>query len=227
MAPGDKPPLSWEASSVVQRFYNRAASGYDAMESFMQKIAFRSWRSLLWSNVRGPAVLEVGAGTGANFRHYPEGLRVVAVDLSPNMLRRARVKATRGSVNVDLILMDAQSLALRESVFDCVVTSFVFCSVPDPLLGLAELRRVCKTGASIFMLEHVRSANRVIGRVMDLMNPVAVRIGGENINRNTVDNVACSGLLLDKVTDLWGGVFKLIQATKGQAPPLEQQEVRL
>lgn len=210
--------LPGKDTRTVQRRYDRAASGYDAMESLVERLALGRWRSLLWSNVRGPAVLEIGVGTGKNFPHYPQDTRVVAIDLSTNMLRRASYKAARDSVNADLLLMDAQNLALREGVFDSVVTSFVFCSVTDPVRGLAELQRVCKVGASILMLEHVRSANRVLGWLMDVVNPIVVRIGGENINRNTVETVARSGLMLEKVTDLWGGTFKLIQATKAPVP---------
>lgn len=213
MMPGSGPP--GRDTRIVQKRYDRAASRYDAMVFVVERLAFGRWRSLLWSNVRGPAVLEIGVGTGKNFPYYPKGIRLVAVDLSPNMLRRARYKASRGSVNADLLLMDAENLAFREGTFDSVVTSFVFCSVPDPMRGLAELRRVCKLGANILMLEHVRSANRVLGWLMDMLNSLMVRIGGENIDRNTVENVARSGLLLEKVTDLGGGVFKLIQATKG------------
>jgi len=93
------------------------------------------------------------------------------------------------------------------------VASFVFCSVPDPIRGLREVGRVCKPGGSVHLLEHVISARPVLARLMNLANPLA-RLIGDNINRRTVDNVARSGLKVDRVTDLAADIFKLIEARK-------------
>jgi len=68
----------------------------------------------------------------------------------------------------------------------------------------------------VALLEHVLSANRIAGWLMNLVNPLAVRIIGANINRRTVDNVTKSGLMLEKVGDLGLWVFKLIEARKGR-----------
>jgi ubiquinone/menaquinone biosynthesis C-methylase UbiE len=93
--------------------------------------------------------LEVGVGTGKNLPYHPEGSRSVAVDLSPGMLRRAARKADRLGRDVDLVLADAQRLPFRDGVFDAAAATFVFCSVPDPVMGLGEVRRVvaARTGA--------------------------------------------------------------------------------
>jgi ubiquinone/menaquinone biosynthesis C-methylase UbiE len=159
-------------------------------------------------------VLEVGVGTGKNFPYYPSGVRITAIDFSRRMLGRARLKVQNEHLPVELLLMDVERLALQENSFDAVVASFVFCSTPHPVQGLKELLRVCKPGGKILLLEHVRSANPFLGKLMDLLNPVIVRIFGANINRNTVTNVERSGLRLEKVTDLWGGIVKLIEARK-------------
>jgi ubiquinone/menaquinone biosynthesis C-methylase UbiE len=141
-------------------------------------------------------VLEVGVGTGAGILFYPEGAVVAGVDLSSGMLERARrrVDASRGGP--DLVLGDAQCLGFADGAFDSAAATFVFCSVPDPVRGLRELRRVVRPGGRILLLEHVRIDLPVVGRLMDLLNPIAVRLGGEHINRRTTENVRRAGLEL-------------------------------
>ena len=117
----------------------------------------------------------------------------MAVDLSPRMLRHAARKADRLGRDVDLVLADAQRLPFRDGAFDAAAATFVFCSVPDPVMGLGEVRRVLRDEGQVHLLEHVRAGNRVVGRLMDLINPVAVRLMGANINRDTVGNVARAG----------------------------------
>ena len=130
----------------------------------------------------------------------------------------AKAKNDRNKVKVRLRQMDVQNLEFGDNSFHTVVASFVFCSVPDPVRGLQEARRVCRPGGKVILLEHVLSTNRVLARLMNLVNPLAVRMMGANINRKTVDNVAGSGLTIEKVTDLGGGIFKLIEARKTATP---------
>lgn len=104
-------------------------------------------------------------------------------------------------------------------MFDTVVASFVFCSVPDPLRGLMEVERACKPEGKVVLLEPVLSANRIMGWIMNLANPLVVRMIGANINRRTVDNVIKSGLVVEQVTDLGAGVFKVIEARKKALSP--------
>ncbi len=177
--------------------------------------SFRKWRQLLWSKVEGAQILEIGVGTGKNFPYYPPGVEITAIDLSDRMLARARDKAATRQVKVRLQQMDVQQLQFPDNTFDTVVLSFVFCSVPDPLRGLEEAARVCKPGGKVVLLEHVLSTNRIMAWLMNLLNPLVVRIGGENINRRTVVTLVRSGLSLEQVTNLSrGGVFQLIEARK-------------
>ncbi len=203
-----------KSTELTRRRYDRIATVYDFMQGAIERSSYSKWRQLLWSKVEGTKVLEVGVGTGRNFHYYPKDMEITAIDLSDRMLARARANAESRGTKVDLLQMDVQELKFADETFDTVVATFVFCSVPDPVNGLKEVRRVCKTTGKIVLLEHVLSANRILATVMNLANPLVVRIMGANINRATVQNVSISGLIVERVTDLAGGIFKLIEARK-------------
>lgn len=203
-----------KATEIAKRRYNRIAPIYDFMESLVERSRFNKWRELLWSQVEGSHILEVGVGTGKNFPHYPANVEITAVDFSEKMLKRAKNKAYRQKIKVNLQQMDVQYLEFEDNTFDTVAASFVFCSVPDPVRGLMEVGRVCKLGGKVVLLEHIISANRILGWLMNIANPLVVQINGTNINRRTVENVTKANLLVEQVTDLGAGIFKLIEARK-------------
>ncbi|OGO51146.1 MAG: hypothetical protein A2148_07085 [Chloroflexi bacterium RBG_16_68_14] len=204
------PPAEARATATAQRRYNRQAALFDLSEAAVEPL-FGRWRRRLWGNIpAGSRVLEIGVGTGKNMRCYPPSVSVVAVDFSPRMLSRAIRRARKGRVHVQLAMMDAQALALADASFDVVVATFVFCSVPDPVLGLQEVRRVLRPDGRILLLEHVRSRLPVLGRLMDWLNPISVRLQGYNINRDTVGNVAEAGLAVRRADNLLLDIFKLI-----------------
>ncbi|HHH40435.1 MAG TPA: class I SAM-dependent methyltransferase [Chloroflexi bacterium] len=192
--------------------YNRIAPLYDFLETLAER-RYRNWRQRVWSLVEGPKVLEVGVGTGKNMPYYPPGVQVTGVDLSEKMLLRARRRAERMGLSVTLLQMDAQVLDFPDDTFDSAVATFVFCSVPDPVQGLREMTRVVRPGGRIVLLEHVRAEHPLLGRLMDLLDPLVARLMGPHINRETVENVRRAGLTLERVEDVgMGGIFKLIVA---------------
>ncbi|ADQ45180.1 Methyltransferase type 11 [Caldicellulosiruptor kronotskyensis 2002] len=201
-----------DKTEIIRKRYDRAAKYYDAVESMMEKKWFSQWRKLLFSFVKGPKVLEVGVGTGKNMPYYNQDWEMVAIDFSPKMLERAKERAAKLNLQVDLRLMDVQHLELSDNSFDTVVTACVFCSVPDPILGLKEIRRVLKGDGVLVMLEHVRSKKEPIGKIMDMLNPLVVGIYGANINRNTVENVKKAGFEIVEEKNLLSDIVKLIIA---------------
>jgi ubiquinone/menaquinone biosynthesis C-methylase UbiE len=179
------------------------------------ELVARALRRRLWAKIDGGRVLEVGVGTGRNLAHHPPQSEVTAIDISPKLLAKAARKARKKGRPVELGLMDAQRLAFGDGSFDSAAATFVFCSVPDPLVGLAEVRRVLKPGGRLLLLEHVRLRNRILGWLMDRLNPMFVRLSGANINRDTVGNVTRGGFEIVAVDSHMGGLVKLIEARKG------------
>lgn len=196
-----------KSTEVIRRRYDRTAIFYDAMDWMIPA----SLRRRAVELAKGE-VLEVGVGTGGNLSLYPQGCRVTGIDFSPGMLAKARRKVERSNLPVSLLEMDAEHMDFPDNLFDTVIATCVFCSVPDPVQGLREVRRVCKPGGRIILLEHVRSENPFLGALMDILNPVSLYLIGSNINRRTVRNVIETGIHIDKVENVFGKIVKLVVA---------------
>lgn len=197
-----------DLNKTIQKRYNRISGIYNQMDRMIKP----EWRQELLSSLSGH-VLEVGVGTGANLPFYPRKVRVTGVDFSFGMLQYARnvVQQLRAEDRMTLLDMDVQQMTFPDDSFDYIVSTCVFCSVPDPIQGLHELRRVCKSDGKILMLEHMRSENPVAGILMDLLNPLTVRLWGANINRRTMDNIASAGLTIKKDKQLFGTILRRLE----------------
>ncbi|MEW6307581.1 MAG: class I SAM-dependent methyltransferase [Bacillota bacterium] len=165
--------------------------------------------------MKGPRVLELGCGTGANVPHWGAGLRVTALDRSPHMLEHAQRKAAGLARPAEFVQACAESLPFEAAQFDDVVTTFVLCSVQGPAAMLSEIHRVLRAGGTLHMLEHLRSRGRA-GRVMDCIAGPLYQLTGDHIARDPAPLLAQAGfshsgtaqfpLLLD--------IVRIIRATK-------------
>jgi len=200
-------------TEIAQKRWNRTARRYDYLMAFIEWASVRKWRRLLWSRVESSRVLEIGVGTGNNFPYYPADAEITAVDFSEEMLKRARKRASSHRVKVDLRQMDAQNLEFADNTFDTVTGTMVFCSIPDPVRGIREVERVCKRGGKVVLLEQDFSSKWFSRWLVKLANPLVIRMGSD-FRRRTIEDVAKSGLKLERVTNLWAGMFKLIEARK-------------
>ena len=128
------------------------------------------------------------------------------------MLERAQKGANKLNLQVNLREMDVQQLDFADRSFDTVFATFVFCSVPDPVMGLRELRRVCKAGGRMLLLEHMRPGNATLGFLFDALNPMVVRMMGANINRRTIDNIRMAGWQIRMEEHLSSDIVRWIEA---------------
>jgi ubiquinone/menaquinone biosynthesis C-methylase UbiE len=201
-----------ELTRRLVRRWNRQARFYDLLTAPMERmLGFAPARAWLFERAAKGRVLEVGAGTGKNLPYYGEGAVVVATDLSPGMLGRAAGKTGGRMANVRFVVTDAEDLAFKDGVFDAVVASFVFCTVPDPVRGLSEARRILRDGGEVVLLEHLRPEGWR-GRLFDFLDPLASRLMGPHINRRTLDNIRKARLVVVEERNVFSDWIKMIVA---------------
>jgi phosphatidylethanolamine/phosphatidyl-N-methylethanolamine N-methyltransferase len=126
----------------------------------------------------GERVLEVGVGTGINLPLYPTNCSVTGIDFSGSMLEIARERAARKDIqNVRLLQMDAADLKFADGSFDIVYAPYLISVVPDPVRVAQEMRRVCRAGGRIIILNHFLSPNALLSRIERLISPFTIHIG--------------------------------------------------
>jgi ubiquinone/menaquinone biosynthesis C-methylase UbiE len=160
-------------------------------------------------------VLEVGVGTGLNFRHYRGAKEIVALDTDPALIDRARARAREAGCPVRLTEGDACALPFPDAFFDAVVETLIFCTVPDALRGLREVARVVKPGGTIRLLEHTRSPRPSRARFQDRIDPVWTRFtGGCHLNRDTLSVIRAAGIEITRHKR-----YGMIEVIEGRAAP--------
>jgi ubiquinone/menaquinone biosynthesis C-methylase UbiE len=180
------------------------------MELPLEFLKYRHWRKKIFQKIRGKHVLEVGVGTGKNLKYYGLKRWTVTIDVSEGMLSKAKPLAkTKG---ISLVQMDAQQLAFKDNVFDTVLATFVFCSVPDPVQGLEEIKRVLKPDGQLLLIEHVLPGNPILRWIFNVLDPFTSSISGVHINRKTSENIRKAGFELKNEEDLFFSIFKFFKA---------------
>ncbi len=184
---------------------------YDAFCSVMEYWGLGRWRDWLVGGARG-RTLEVGCGTGRNLHRYGPGVTLVAVEPDARMLRAAR-RRNPGAV---LVRASAEALPFRDGAFDTVVSSLVFCTVPDADRGLAEVRRTLRDDGRLRMVEHVRSDSRWEARWQDWVQPAWTRVaGGCHPNRRTEQAVERAGFVIEPDGRRRSGTMRRFSARRG------------
>jgi ubiquinone/menaquinone biosynthesis C-methylase UbiE len=128
------------------------------------------------------------------------------------MLDHAKKRA-KNMNNVSLLVMDGEHLAFDDDSFDYVLTTFVLCSVPDPVTALKEMKRVCKPDGMVINMEHMKSEHVILSMIEDIFNPLTFGAMGVNINRRTLENIRKAGLnIVDEQNLAIRDVFRIIKS---------------
>lgn len=164
-----------------------------------------------FANARGRTIL-VAVGTGADIKFLPPGLDIVGIDISPGMIDKAQPRSQGYNGNIELQVMDAHHLDFPDDTFDTAITACTFCSVPEPVEGLHELRRVLKPGGRLLMYEHVRSNVPAVGLFLDFMTYITRFMIGPDLNRDTVENARRAGFRVISERNIYFDIVKAVEA---------------
>lgn len=159
------------------------------MSSKTERAWSDDWREWVTDRAHG-LVLEIGAGDGVNLAYYHSDAQVIATEPDADSIEMIADYED----NVTLARVSAEELPFPDATFDAVVGTLVFCTIPDAVRALQEVKRVLKPGGSLRLVEHVRAKN-VVGRTfMRAVNPAwHWATGGCNINRDTLSTVRAAG----------------------------------
>jgi SAM-dependent methyltransferase len=195
-----------------QRIHDRAAHDYQC-GAWVRETLFGvgQLRRQLFAQAKGQ-ILDVGCGYGANFAYLPNATHITGVDVSPVMLEMARAHALQLGLNVTLVAGDAEALDFPDNMFDTVISALSTCSFQNPITALQEIRRVCKPGGQVLLLEHGRSTWEWLGRYQDRHVDAMVVRSGCRWNHQPQEVVAAAGLPIVAAHRTGLGILHNIQA---------------
>ena len=209
-------------TEALARHYDKAAPRYDRRIAFFERILFGDGRRWVCSQAEGD-VLEIAVGTGRNLRHYPPGVRLTGIELSPGMLEIARGEATRLGLATDLRLGDAQALDFPDASFDTVTCTLSLCTIPDDEAAVAEAWRVLRPGGRFLLLEHVRSRVLPIRLGQRALEPLFLRLEHDHLLREPLEHVERAGFLVEQLERSKRGIVERLAARKrAEGTPTEK-----
>ncbi|GAB4579532.1 MAG: class I SAM-dependent methyltransferase [Anaerolineales bacterium] len=202
--------LVTDETERVQRVYDQFAASYDGWMQLFDRWLVGDGRRRVVSQARGQT-LEIAIGTGLNLAFYPDSVQLTGIDLTPAMLVIARQRAQQLSLNVELLLGDAQALGFPDEHFDTVVCTLALCTIPDERRALEEAFRVLRLGGQLLLLEHVRSPVGP-GRWAEwVLDPLLVRLAGDHLLRDPLDHLEAAGFSIERCThSKWGFIEEVV-----------------
>ena len=200
-----------EETQRLRSKYRLTSWVYDVLDYPWER-RYRRWRPGLLAELEG-RVLKAGVGTGRNLEYYPPGVQLTGLDLSPEMLTRARRRARRSPAAVTLIEGDATSLPQPDGEFDWYISTFMFCVMPPEVqrLALSEMARVLRPGGRFRLLEIKWSKSPRMRRNQERLSPLAGCLYGAGFDRRTLEHVeGTPGLEVSATRFLHADTYQLI-----------------
>jgi len=196
---------------VKKKIYNRIARLYDILDLPFEHGRYRPLRAVLFKGLKG-ALLDAGVGTGRNFPFYPEGSKVTGIDLSTAMLECARQRRDKLGTAVDLREMNVMEMDFADDSFDAIISTFLFCVLDagHQQPALEELRRVCRPGGAIRILEYAVSEKPLRRFIMKLWAPWVSYAYGAEFDRQTEQYLEAAGLELVEKKFLHKDIIKIL-----------------
>ncbi|RQG93322.1 class I SAM-dependent methyltransferase [Natrarchaeobius halalkaliphilus] len=194
----------------IQTAYAKYADLVDRMEWF-DRLLIGRYRRKQFENIDG-RVLDVACGTGTNFRHLSETIELVGIDISPEMLAKARERRDQLNLDGELHRMDAQALEFPDDSFDAVISTLSTCTFPDPIAALQEMERVCKATGQILLVEHGRSSVELIARFQEWRADSHYNKMGCRSTQEPLEHVSKAGLPILKTESGMFGIITTVEA---------------
>ncbi len=189
------------------------ASLYDALMVPADKLGFEQVRRMVTRNAKGK-VLEIGAGTGLNFKHFDGADCVFATEPDPYMLSHAASRLRDCSALTRAI---AEELPFPDESFDTVVSTLTFCTIGDPLKAAEEVKRVLKPDGCFYFAEHPIAEKRILAKAEKIATPVwKILAGGCHLDRDILSYFKSAGLIISEIIRL-DSFFVAGKAAKSQA----------
>jgi ubiquinone/menaquinone biosynthesis C-methylase UbiE len=205
-----------DPTAKALRVWEKIAPSYDKQMAFAEKVQFSGGRQWLGARAEG-RVLEIAIGTGLNLPHYPAGITVTGIELSPAMLAIAEQRAAALDLGVDLRTGDAEHLPFGDESFDTVVCALSLCTIPDPVAAISEMRRVLMPGGRLLLLDHVGSTWPPIYAAQWLVERLTIRAAGEHFTRRQLPLVQAAGFDVVESERLKAGTVERVFARKPAA----------
>src|SRR6266540_1912687 len=208
--------MALDAIARSRRLWDRMAPRCDRDMRRLEPLLFgRDARARVCGQASGD-VLDVAIGTGLNLPHYPPGVRLTGVDLSPVMLAAAAKRAADFGLTVELSEATAERLPFDDASFDTVVCTLSLCSVADDRAAIGEMHRVLRPGGQLLLLAHVAATNRILLALQRLWEKVTLRTAGDYQTRRPLPLVEQAGFVVVSSHRSRAGAVERLRAVKPQ-----------
>lgn len=189
----------------IKEKYNSFSKWYD-FAGVLNDLLIKKYRKELLKNAKGK-VLEVGMGTGINLKYYPKDCEIVGIEISEEMLKRAKKRKKKLKRKATFFVGDAENLPFKNKTFETVVDTLGLCTYPNPVKALEEITRVCKPRGRILLLEHGLSNNKFVEKLQRKRECKHYQKIGCSLLRNHEILIKKAGLKAVKIERFFFGMF--------------------